>query len=98
MFYTYSGVNGILDGINDLIDPGGLGVVVSGDAEFPGQEPADGHGLEVALALVLQAGHLAPGVGGLQGSPGRRIYPWLCQPVVCPARKYTIKDQSNFLQ
>ena len=84
---TYSRVNSILDGVNDLIDPGGLGVVVAGDAELPGQEPADGHGLEVALALVLQARHLAPGVGGLQGSPGLGINPWLGQPVVCPAGK-----------
>ena len=50
---TYSRVNSILDGVNDLIDPGGLRVVVAGDAELPCQESADGHGLEVALALVL---------------------------------------------
>ena len=84
---SYSGVNSILDGIHDLIHPGGLGVVVAGEAELPGEEPADGHGLEVALALVLQTGHLTPGVGGLQISPGLGINPWLGQSVVGPPGK-----------
>ena len=84
---SYSGVNSILDGINDLIHPGGLGVVVAGGSELPGEEPADSHGLEVALTLILQTRHLTPGVGGLQISPGLGINPGLGQSVVCPAEK-----------
>merc|ERR1711971_1048413 len=75
-----SSVNSILDGIDDLI--------------HPGEEPADGHGLEVALALVLEARHLSPGVGWLQLSPGLGINPWLGQSVVCP-RKSTVSQQKS---
>ena len=38
---SYSGVNSILDGINDLIHPRGLRVVVTDEPELPGEEPAD---------------------------------------------------------
>ena len=78
----YHGGDGVLNGINYLVNLGHLQVVPARDPNLSSNEPSYSHGLANLLPIPSEYRELAPGHVGLDVHPGSVAVPGHGQPLV----------------